>query len=70
MGPFQFMSHGLEDQNEALAGRVWQEKFEESIPPPLPGVRLRKLMRTPEGKARVANAFGKVLEQAIAEKKS
>jgi hypothetical protein len=60
----------LAEANDALEAVAWREKFTETIPPPLPGVRIRRLMRTPEGKARVAQAFGKVLAQTVEGKKS
>ncbi|MDB4278122.1 hypothetical protein N9917_00715 [Deltaproteobacteria bacterium] len=68
MGPLQLLTVELEDQNDALAAAVWQETFSEDIPPPLPGVRIRKLMRTPEGRSRVARAFGQVLAQQVQER--
>jgi Fe-S-cluster-containing hydrogenase component 2 len=67
-GPLQILTPELEDRNDALAAAVWRDTFDEDIPPPLPGVRIRKLMRTPEGKARVAEAFGKVLVQKVQER--
>lgn len=67
-GPFSFTTPEQEDQNEALAAAVWRENFSEDMPPPLVGVRLRRLMRTSEGKARVAAAFGRVLQHQITER--
>jgi hypothetical protein len=64
------MCSDLEDANEDRAHKLWHETFGEEMPPPLPGARLRKLMRTPEGRSRVAQAFGKVLEQQIQGRKS
>jgi len=63
----RFITPEQEDQNEVLAAVVWQETHSETIPPPLPMERIRRLMRTPEGKARVARAFGRVLEQQLKE---
>lgn len=68
-GPLQFITAELEDQNEALAATAWRNTFSEEIPPPLPMVRIRRLMRTAEGRAAVARAFGRVLEQKIEEAK-
>jgi len=65
----RFLTTELADQNDSLAATVWTDTFSEVIPPPLPGARIRRLMYTPEGRARVARAFGKVLEQRIQERK-
>jgi hypothetical protein len=68
-GPFQFVTPELATANDALEAAAWQATFSEDIPPPLPGTRLRRLMRTEEGKARVAQAFGKVLARQVQERK-
>jgi len=64
----RFITPQQEDENESLAAAVWRDTYSEAMPPPPAGVRIRKLMRTPEGRARVARVFGRVLEQKVKEK--
>jgi len=68
-GPLRLIDEHLSEQNDKEAKRVWLETFSESMPPPVVGARIRKIMQTEEGRSRVARAFGRVLEQKITEKK-
>lgn len=69
-GPFQYVTLDMDMQNDEKIAAAWQERFSEPIPPDLPGVRIRKFMRTEEGKQRMAEAFGKVIAQKIEERSS
>ena len=65
VGPFRFLTPELEDENEVLASIEWQKQYNEVIPPDYPINRIKKIMRTKEGRDRVANAFGKALEKEV-----
>jgi len=69
MDPFKFRTPEQDDENDLRAAQVWRDTFHEEIPPALPGVRLRKLMRTEAGRVQVARAFGKVLSTEIENRK-
>ncbi|MHA2067825.1 MAG: hypothetical protein ACXABY_25970 [Candidatus Thorarchaeota archaeon] len=65
----RFITPELEEENDQQAAKVWLETFSEPIPPPVVGARVRKIMRTEEGRRRVAEAFGKVIKQEILKEK-
>lgn len=68
-GPFRFIDQTLEEENDSEASRVWQDKFNEPMPPPVVGARIRKIMRTEEGRKAVAKAFGRAIEKKISKEK-
>jgi len=66
IGPLTYLTPELEDKNDVIAEAAWQEKFNEPMPPDYPMNRIRKIMRTEEGKRRVAEAFGVALHKEAA----
>lgn len=67
-GPLTFLTPALEDENERIAAADWQNTFSETIPRPVAGERIRRLMRTPEGRAQVLRAFERALTKKIQER--
>lgn len=63
IGPFTFLTAELAEENDVNAEIEWQSKFNEKMPPAYPMSRIRKIMRTEEGRRRVAEAFGKALHK-------
>jgi hypothetical protein len=65
IGPFKFLTPALANENDANAEIEWERKYNEKMPPEYPMGRIRKIMRTEEGKRRVAEAFGKALYKEV-----
>jgi hypothetical protein len=61
----RFLTEALQDANDATVAEAWRQRFSEPIPPPLVGTRIRRRMRTRQGRAQVAAAFGRVLHRQL-----